>query len=126
MSKKKYEKSTIINDIQKDLDYPHLKVNLNPEEVEFLETYAEKRKDYTDADFNLEDGRTVRRILDKLVFAHVALYEKTEYDYTTMVNGLQLHSSTFRDRKQKVQELGDKVHAGLRSDWTRRDTSESE
>ena len=126
MSKKKLDKATIINDIQKTLDYPTLKIQLGPDQIEFLETYAEKRKDYVDSDFNLEDGRTVRKMLDKLVFAYVALYEKTEYDYTTMVNGLLNHSSTFRNRKQKLQELGDKTHAGLKADWTRRDTGESE
>ena len=126
MSKKKLDKSTIINDMQKSLDYPHLRINLNPDEVELLTAYATNRKDYTDSNFTEEEGRAVRRLLDKLVFAYVAHYEKTEYDYTTMVNGLQLFSDTFKTRKQQVQELGDKVHAGLRSDWTRRDTSESE
>ena len=126
MSKKKLDKSTIINDLQKTLDYPHLKVNLNPDEVEFLTTYANNRKQYTEAVFTAEEARAVRRLLDKLVFAYVALYEKTEYDYTTMVNGLQIFSNTFKERKRDVQELGDKVHAGLRKDWTARDSSGSE
>ena len=67
MSKKNNDATEIINQIQHSLDYPHLKVNLALDEVEFLETYAANRKDYANSNFMEEEGKIVRRILDKLV-----------------------------------------------------------
>ena len=126
MSKKNNDAAAIINSIQNTLDHPTLKVKLAADEVEFLETYAANRTDYIASNFMEEEGKTVRRILDRLVFAYVSLYEVKEHEYTSMVNRLLSHNTTFRERKQKIQELGDNTHAGLKDDWTRRDSDRSE
>ena len=126
MNRKKYKKETIINDIQKTLDYPILEIQLGPDQVEFLESFAENRKAYIESNFTKDEGKLVRKILDKLLSAYSALYEKTEYDYACMVNGLLGHSTIFRERKEKVRDLADKVHIECRGDWPKEDKNENE